>query len=386
MRTEDLKSYFALLLLAGSVFYFREDRGSLFAYVSCTVIVVIFWFLNELKLGLANMRNILLLVVLFGSIIVAVRTAFPTNMGVAKMGSPLDGELNPAKIAQLKESHEIAIEIYLEKGPSSEERYYRTDILPYTMDGMHYSAKPLHANTKEFPLTATWVHENVQSADLQADLQIIKDFFTSSLSYSLSPGQLKSQAPLDEFLFTSKMGFCEHFAAGLSTLLTQAGYRARVSVGYAGGRWNPMAKLLSFEDADAHAWVEVQNPKSRKWQIVDPTLWITSVAVNARSDFNFVWISFIAFLIAGVLGFAIFFGRTVGAELLLQSIEKLERKNRLSSQGLVVSERLKVLMEIYPDLTQKLNTSLLLYYRCYFSDRSNPQDLKDLTKSIRSWI
>jgi hypothetical protein len=74
---------------------------------------------------------------------------------------------------------------------------------------------------------------------------------------------------VDEFLFASRRGYCEHYASALTFLLRVAGVPARVVVGYQGGETNPMGEYLIVRQSDAHAWVEVW--QGGRWRRVDPT-------------------------------------------------------------------------------------------------------------------
>jgi hypothetical protein len=75
---------------------------------------------------------------------------------------------------------------------------------------------------------------------------------------------------VDEFLFDTKRGFCEHFASSFAFLLRAAGVPARVVVGYQGGRWNDVENYLLVSQSDAHAWVEVWSERIG-WYLIDPT-------------------------------------------------------------------------------------------------------------------
>ncbi len=90
------------------------------------------------------------------------------------------------------------------------------------------------------------------------------------LVYTLRPGRPRGD-PVTDFLFRSRRGFCEHFAASFALLMRAAGVPARIVTGYLGGEWNPLTGELVVRRADAHAWVEVALP-GRGWIRVDPTL------------------------------------------------------------------------------------------------------------------
>ena len=74
---------------------------------------------------------------------------------------------------------------------------------------------------------------------------------------------------MDEFLFDSKQGFCEHFAVSFVFLMRAAGVPARVVTGYQGGEINPVDGYMIVRQSDAHAWAEVWL-KDRGWVRVDP--------------------------------------------------------------------------------------------------------------------
>ncbi len=96
--------------------------------------------------------------------------------------------------------------------------------------------------------------------------------------YTLEPPLLGAH-PVDEFLFTTKAGFCEHFSSAFVFLMRAAGVPARVVTGYQGGELNPIDQIITVRQSDAHAWAEVFLPK-RGWVRVDPT----ATAVPRRLD------------------------------------------------------------------------------------------------------
>ena len=75
---------------------------------------------------------------------------------------------------------------------------------------------------------------------------------------------------MDEFLFTTRRGFCEHYAAAFVTLMRAAGIPSRVVIGYLGGEVNTAGNYLIVRQSDAHAWAEIWSPE-RGWMRVDPT-------------------------------------------------------------------------------------------------------------------
>lgn len=86
--------------------------------------------------------------------------------------------------------------------------------------------------------------------------------------YTLKPGVL-GENRIDEFLFKSKQGFCEHYASSFVLMMRYVGIPARVVVGYQGGQEAPDGKSWEVRQLDAHAWTEVF--LNGRWQRIDPT-------------------------------------------------------------------------------------------------------------------
>jgi transglutaminase-like putative cysteine protease len=105
------------------------------------------------------------------------------------------------------------------------------------------------------------------------------DFFNRQFVYTLEPPLLATEHPYDEFLFTTKRGFCEHYSGSFALLMRAAGVPARVVTGYQGGELNPFNKEVIVRQADAHAWVEVWLA-GRGWVRLDPTSIVSPVRVE----------------------------------------------------------------------------------------------------------
>ncbi|GAA5501857.1 hypothetical protein Dxin01_01596 [Deinococcus xinjiangensis] len=100
-------------------------------------------------------------------------------------------------------------------------------------------------------------------------------------SYTLSPPTLSEENRVDDFLFRSKQGFCEHYSSAFAFLMRAAGLPARIVGGYQGGEVNPDGGYLIVRQQDAHAWDEVWL-EGRGWVRVDPT----AVVAPARISTN----------------------------------------------------------------------------------------------------
>jgi transglutaminase-like putative cysteine protease len=103
----------------------------------------------------------------------------------------------------------------------------------------------------------------------QRVLAVLNQFTTGGYVYTLQPPLLGEDA-VDEFLYATRAGFCEHYAGAFVFLMRAAGVPARVVTGYQGGELNPIDGYLTVRQSDAHAWSEVWLPK-RGWVRVDPT-------------------------------------------------------------------------------------------------------------------
>ncbi|WP_424185598.1 transglutaminaseTgpA domain-containing protein [Actinokineospora sp. G85] len=86
--------------------------------------------------------------------------------------------------------------------------------------------------------------------------------------YSTQTGTSSDEDALEEFLFRSKLGFCEQYASAMAILARAAGLPARVAIGYTGGYLTGDYRTITTQDA--HAWVEVYFPDSG-WVTFDPT-------------------------------------------------------------------------------------------------------------------
>lgn len=95
------------------------------------------------------------------------------------------------------------------------------------------------------------------------------DWFSTDFSYSLAAPPLGRHS-VDEFLFDTQVGFCEHFTSAFVFMMREAGIPARVINGYVGGYRNPMGDHWRIQQSDAHAWAEIWLPESG-WTRVDPT-------------------------------------------------------------------------------------------------------------------
>ncbi|NQV86191.1 MAG: DUF3488 domain-containing transglutaminase family protein, partial [Woeseiaceae bacterium] len=98
---------------------------------------------------------------------------------------------------------------------------------------------------------------------------VLAKFHDQEYFYTLQPPALGSN-PVDQFLFETRRGFCEHYASAFAFMMRSAGIPSRIVLGYQGGEINPMGGHLIVRQSDAHAWAEVWLERYG-WYRVDPT-------------------------------------------------------------------------------------------------------------------
>lgn len=137
---------------------------------------------------------------------------------------------------------------------------------------------PADANPRLQALAQHWRSETLQPAQV---VQRALDYFrTQPFYYTLNPPLLSgSEHPMDAFLFETRRGFCEHYAAAFALLMRAAGIPARVVTGYQGGELNPMGDYFIVRQSDAHAWVEVWL-QDRGWVRTDPTAAVSPARIE----------------------------------------------------------------------------------------------------------
>lgn len=112
--------------------------------------------------------------------------------------------------------------------------------------------------------------------------RVLAEFRRQSFVYTLKPPPLGANG-IDAFLFGTRRGFCEHYAASFAFLMRAAGVPARVVVGYQGGEINPRNGTVLLHQFDAHAWVEVWLP-GRGWLRIDPTAAVAPERIEKGLD------------------------------------------------------------------------------------------------------
>ncbi|MCW9012758.1 MAG: DUF3488 and transglutaminase-like domain-containing protein [Gammaproteobacteria bacterium] len=127
---------------------------------------------------------------------------------------------------------------------------------------------PVHQNPRTVALGRQWRKQFNQPVDIVA--HALKQFNQQNYVYTLRPPLTPGHDSVDQFLFNTRRGFCEHYAGSFAVLMRAAGIPTRIILGYQGGAFNPLNDVLTVRQSDAHAWTEVWL-ENQGWVRIDPT-------------------------------------------------------------------------------------------------------------------
>ncbi len=98
----------------------------------------------------------------------------------------------------------------------------------------------------------------------------IESFLVNEYRYTLRMGSLRSDRPIEDFLFVHKAGHCELFSTAMICMLRTLQIPCRLAVGFHGGEFNRAENSYIIRQCDAHAWVEMYD-EQLGWMRFDPT-------------------------------------------------------------------------------------------------------------------
>lgn len=126
---------------------------------------------------------------------------------------------------------------------------------------------PQNFNPRTAKMIAEWRSEATSDASIVQ--RALTYFNQQEFRYTLNP-PLLSRDTVDEFLFDTRAGFCEHYASAFTIMMRMAGIPARVVTGYQGGYYSTLGSYILVRQSDAHAWSEVWI-RGSGWTRIDPT-------------------------------------------------------------------------------------------------------------------
>jgi transglutaminase-like putative cysteine protease len=135
---------------------------------------------------------------------------------------------------------------------------------------------PPEASPLARAMVAEWRAQGGSDHDIVS--RALELFREQPFTYTLEPPKLDGD-PVDQFLFQTRSGFCEHYASAFTFLMRAAGIPARVVTGYLGGEMNPVDGYFVVRQSDAHAWSEVWLA-GEGWVRVDPTAAVSPLRIE----------------------------------------------------------------------------------------------------------
>ena len=176
-----------------------------------------------------------------------------------------DGRIVALQPVRARMRYEMSSVVDAEPNPAEAGRYLRRAL-----------RLPPGFNPRATALAEGWRAASADNARIVA--RAIEYFRGERLQYTTEP-PLLGRDSVDEFLFVTRQGFCEHFSSAFVFLMRAAGVPARIVTGYQGGDLNPVDGQFTVRQSDAHAWAEVFLA-DRGWLRVDPT----ALSVPGRVD------------------------------------------------------------------------------------------------------
>ncbi len=101
---------------------------------------------------------------------------------------------------------------------------------------------------------------------------VLARHLSARYTYSLeNPPPPPGQDPVIRFLYDTRRGHCELFAAGLVALCRSVGIPARMVVGFRASEYSDLGGYYVVRQSHAHAWTEVDAGPGIGWITLDPT-------------------------------------------------------------------------------------------------------------------
>lgn len=155
---------------------------------------------------------------------------------------------------------------------------------------LHVSIQPamlqMPKSVKEADYFKKWVAEvgvDPSRDTLLTTFQKIEKHFQKNFKASLERKN-SSRDAFRAFLSEERVGHCEYFATAGVMFLRSFGIPARIVLGYRGGTFNNVSRVLEVRELNAHAWVEAYFPLTG-WVTFDPTPVIATPAMKGIATY-----------------------------------------------------------------------------------------------------
>jgi transglutaminase-like putative cysteine protease len=118
-------------------------------------------------------------------------------------------------------------------------------------------------------------------------IRAIEAWLGAHVEYSIrAPLAPRGVDVVDDFLFRSRVGWCEQVASSLIVMARSVGIPARLATGFVPGSCDSLTGQFTVRERDAHAWAEIYFP-GIGWQPFDPT---ASVPLAGDATTNGSWL------------------------------------------------------------------------------------------------
>jgi transglutaminase-like putative cysteine protease len=181
--------------------------------------------------------------------------------------------------------------LHLPSPPSSRIRYSVTSHVPQLVADEQTASilaypDSIRSHYLQVPVGSQQVEDLAYRVSQQATTPFgktlaIQQHLLENYRYSLEGDTATLSHPLEEFLFTRKTGYCEHYATAMVVMLRTVGIPARLVTGFLATEWNAYGGYFTVRQRDAHAWVEVYFPHSG-WITMDPTPTVSAAVATSR--------------------------------------------------------------------------------------------------------
>jgi len=184
-----------------------------------------------------------------------------------------------SSIGQLLAEHPVTSTYIYEIDPE-QPRITRKEIAPYTRRYLRLPSGFGHRTRKLIKQFENNIDRN-RTYDVQIAKMALDYFQSNNFIYTRKPPIL-THDPIDQFLFNSRAGFCEHYASAFTFMMRAAGIPARIVTGYQGAEYNPAQDYYIVRQSNAHAWTEVWL-QHQGWTRIDPTTVIPASRIDRTS-------------------------------------------------------------------------------------------------------